>query len=213
MEVKKLQFTGGPFSCFFITKSLNIVWPLLVVQLYFLTIGGHKNCSNWSKTSFILFTPIHRTMTLFSSSQFFFKNNGPSSASFPFIFDFSSSHYNSYNKYIWKSPSRCWDPNSQPSEHETPPKPLDHGSQFTVYIPHTVSLNPDALEYNIMEVAEQWLGRLKGLIQNRIENALNKNLKIASKTHRNIPTNRTQRLWNSIWEHFLLVKFSFTFYN
>ena len=93
----------------------------IVVLLYFLTIGGHKNCSNWSKTSFILFTPIHRTMTLFSSSQFFFKNNGPSSASFPFIFDFSSSHYNSYNKYMWKSPSRGWDPNSQPSEHQTPP--------------------------------------------------------------------------------------------
>ena len=89
-----------------------------------------------------------------------------------------------------------------------------------------MSLNPDALEYNIMEVAEQWLGRLKRLIQKRTKT---KNLKIASKTqisfnkclenaqnasktHRNIPTNRTQRLWNSIWEHFLLVKFSFTFY-
>ena len=54
---------------------------------------------------------------------FYFFKYGPSQASFQFIFDFSSKHYNFYNKLCEKCPSsiRCWDSNPQPSEHEPTP--------------------------------------------------------------------------------------------
>ena len=55
---------------------------------------------------------------------FFIIKNGPSTASFSFIFVLSNKHYNFYNKYMWKNvrPSsiRRWDSNPWPLEHESP---------------------------------------------------------------------------------------------
>ena len=39
----------------------------------------------------------------FEGCGFFFSKNGPTSASFSFIFVFSNKHYNSHNKYMWKN--------------------------------------------------------------------------------------------------------------
>ena len=51
--------------------------------------------------------------------------NGPSSASFSYIFVFSNKHYNSYNKCMWKilcsSSIWCRDSNPQSLEHQSPP--------------------------------------------------------------------------------------------
>ena len=50
--------------------------------------------------------------------------NGPSQASFWFIFVFSNKHYNFYNKYMLKNVHpvyRALDLNPRPSEHESPP--------------------------------------------------------------------------------------------
>ena len=58
------------------------------------------------------------------SCKRFFLKNGPSSAYFSLIFVLSNTHYNSYNKYMWKmlcpSSIRCWDSNPRPSEYESP---------------------------------------------------------------------------------------------
>ena len=54
----------------------------------------------------------------------FFKKNGPTPASFSFIFVLSNKHYKFYNKHVCeKCPSsiQCQDSNSQPLEHEPPP--------------------------------------------------------------------------------------------
>ena len=50
-------------------------------------------------------------------------SNGPSHASFSFIFVFSNKHYNFTSNKWEKCPSsvQCWDSSSQPSEHESPP--------------------------------------------------------------------------------------------
>ena len=62
--------------------------------------------------------------TCITNYNVFFEKNGPTSASFEFIFVFSNTHYNfTTNRYekICPSSIQCKDSNSQPLEHESPP--------------------------------------------------------------------------------------------
>ena len=67
----------------------------------------------------------------------FFYKNGPTPASSSFIFVFSNTHYKFYNKYVCeKCPSNiwCWDSNSWPLEHESPPITTRQGSRHIKFI-------------------------------------------------------------------------------
>ena len=65
-----------------------------------------------------------RTLTLSVPPRNHVFLNGPTPATFSFIFVFSNTHYNFYTKCIWKkcpSSKHCRDSNSWPLEHESPP--------------------------------------------------------------------------------------------
>ena len=64
---------------------------------------------------------LHIISSLIDHINFFLNKNGPSQASFSFIFVFANKQYNSY--HCEKSPSniQCWDSNPRPWEHQSPP--------------------------------------------------------------------------------------------
>ena len=65
-----------------------------------------------------------------------FSKNGPTLASFSFIFVFSNTHYKFYNnRYVKKCPSsiRCRDLKSRPLEYESPPITTRPGLQPKFY--------------------------------------------------------------------------------
>ena len=69
----------------------------------------------------VLWGLLHIISSLIDHINFFLNKNGPSQASFSFIFVFANKQYNSY--HCEKSPSsiQCWDSNPRPWEHQSPP--------------------------------------------------------------------------------------------
>ena len=104
------------------TWFLNVVPPYIVFlhNLPFTSIIVVKNLEKFLKD----FTNKESSSCFYKILNIFLKN-GPTPASFSFIFVFSNTHYNLFIQQmnVKKCPSslRCQDSNSRPLEHESPP--------------------------------------------------------------------------------------------
>ena len=123
-----LTFSTGSFkilTCFLRGSiSLQLTPCLAGLNLVALLNMASKLTSDLlSEMVQIVITPRNKyAKQMFSHKLLFFKN-GPTPASFSFIFVFPNKHYNSYNKKCEKCPSIIlrWDSNSQHSDNKSPP--------------------------------------------------------------------------------------------